>query len=72
MILKRRNYRHQSGSRVFFTKLTDIAISASEIRGLVEEGKSIRYLLPSRVETYIKKQGLYQNRGRSVKSFGSD
>ena len=59
---KQRNYRHGSGSRVLFTKLTDIAISASEIRGLVEEGKSIRYLVPSRVETYIKKQGLYQNR----------
>ena len=59
---KQRNYRHGSGSRVLFTRLTDIAISASEIRGLVEEGKSIRYLVPSRVETYIKKQGLYQNR----------
>jgi len=47
---------------VFFTKLTDIAISASEIRGLVEKGKSIRYLVPSKVEAYIKRQGLYQNR----------
>jgi len=59
---KQRNYRHESGSRVFFTKLTDIAISASEIRGLVENGKSIRYLVPSKVEAYIKRQGLYQNR----------
>ena len=58
---KRRNYRHGSGSRVFFIKLTDIAISASEIRGRVKEGKSIRYLVPSRVKTYIKKQGLYRN-----------
>ena len=59
---KQRNYRHWSGSRVWFTKLTDIAISASEIRGVVKEGKSIRYLLPLRVENYIKKQGLYRNR----------
>lgn len=59
---KQRNYRHWSGSRVWFTKLTDIAISASEIRGVVKEGKSIRYLLPLRVENYIKKQGLYRDR----------
>jgi nicotinate-nucleotide adenylyltransferase len=59
---RRRNYRHRSGSRIFFIKLTDIAISASEIRERVKEGQSIRYLVPSRVETYIKKQGLYRNR----------
>src|SRR5262245_6615036 len=58
---KQRNYRHGSGSRVFFITLTDIAISASEIRGLVKEGKSIRYLLPLKVETYIKTQDLYRN-----------
>ncbi len=58
---KGRHYRHGSGSRVFFIKLTDISISASDIRGRVKEGKSIRYLVPSRVETYIKKQGLYRN-----------
>jgi nicotinate-nucleotide adenylyltransferase len=59
--LKRGNYKHLSGTRIFFIKLTDIAISASGIRERVKEGKSIRYLVPSRVETYIKKRGLYQN-----------
>jgi nicotinate-nucleotide adenylyltransferase len=59
---KQRNYRHWSGSHVYFIKLTDIAISASEIRGLVKEGKSIRYLVPLQVENYIKKHGLYRNR----------
>lgn len=59
---KERNYRHWSGSRVFFVKLTDIAISASEIRGLVKENKSIRYLVPLQVENYIKAHGLYRNR----------
>jgi nicotinate-nucleotide adenylyltransferase len=58
----RGNYRHRSGTRIFFTKLADIAISASEIRARAKEGKSIRYLVPSAVETYIKKQGLYRNR----------
>jgi nicotinate-nucleotide adenylyltransferase len=55
------NYRHQSGTRVYFTELTDIAISASEIRALVKEGKSIRYLVPPEVERYIKRRALYQN-----------
>jgi nicotinate-nucleotide adenylyltransferase len=54
-------YRHASGTRLFFIKLTDIAISASEIRNLVKEGKSIRYLLPRAVEAYIRKQGLYRD-----------
>ncbi len=54
-------YRHRSGSRVLFIELTDIAISASEIRNLVKRGQSIRYLVPSSVENYIKKTGLYRN-----------
>ncbi len=56
---KQKNYRHRSGTRVFFIELTDIAISASEIRTLVKHGKSIRYLVPSAVERYIKRHGLY-------------
>ncbi len=54
-------YRHRSGSRLLFIELTDIAISASEIRDLVKRGQSIRYLVPSSVENYIKKTGLYKN-----------
>lgn len=55
-------YRHRSGSRLLlFIELTDIAISASEIRNLVKRGQSIRYLVPSSVESYIKKTGLYRN-----------
>lgn len=57
---KKGNYRHQSGHRVHFIELTDIAISASEIRALVRQKQSIRYLLPSPVEQYIKRRGLYR------------
>ena len=56
---KNRSYKHRSGTRVFFIELTDIAISASEIRALVERGKSIRYLVPPVVEKYIKRRRLY-------------
>jgi nicotinate-nucleotide adenylyltransferase len=58
---KSKSYRHKSGRGVYFDELTDIAISASEIRALVKEGKSIRYLVPSAVEKYIKRRALYNN-----------
>ncbi len=59
---KHKNYRHRSGTRISFIELTDIAISASEIRALVKEGKSIRYLVPSAVGKYIRRRGLYRGR----------
>lgn len=59
---KKKRYRHRSGTYLSFIKLTDIAISASEIRRRVRNGKSIRYLVPSKVENYIQKRGLYRGR----------
>lgn len=53
-------YRHRSGTTLHFLKLTDFAISASDIRAKVNQGKSIRYLVPAAVEAYIKKRGLYR------------
>lgn len=59
---KQKIFRHKSGTKLFFFKLTDIAISASDIRNRVKKGKSIRYLVPLEVESYIKKRGLYRGR----------
>jgi nicotinate-nucleotide adenylyltransferase len=59
---KQRVYRHRSGTYLHFVKLTDIAISASEIRRRVSAGRSIRYLVPLKVEAYIYKHGLYRDR----------
>ncbi|MBI2358830.1 MAG: nicotinate (nicotinamide) nucleotide adenylyltransferase, partial [Deltaproteobacteria bacterium] len=55
-------YQHQSGTFLYFYKITDIGISASGIRRLLMERKSIRYLVPLEVATYIRKRGLYQRR----------
>jgi nicotinate-nucleotide adenylyltransferase len=37
-----------------------LAISSSDIRRRVHEGRAIRYLLPEGVKSYIEKQGLYR------------
>ena len=60
-------FRHTSGTRLYFSKLTDLGISASEIRKRLTKGKSIRYLVPFEVETYIGKKALYRGpqEGRS-------
>ena len=53
-------HRHRSGTTLHFLQLTDFAVSASDIRARVREGKSIRYLVPDAVEDYINKRGLYR------------
>ena len=44
---------------VEFVQAPLIEISASEIRQRVHEGKSIRYWVPARVESFIQSEGLY-------------
>ncbi len=56
----RKIYRHQNGNFLYFFRVTDIAISASEIRERLRKGSSVRYLVPLKVETYIKKRGMYR------------
>jgi nicotinate-nucleotide adenylyltransferase len=39
---------------------TPLAISATQIRGLLAAGKSVRFLVPDTVMTYIETRGLYR------------
>jgi nicotinate-nucleotide adenylyltransferase len=47
--------------RVTFLRYPSIDISSSEIRRKAKMGKSIRYLVPSAVETYILRHGAYRD-----------
>lgn len=56
--------------RAFFGALCDahihelatpeLEISSTEIRARIRQGRSIRYMVPESVETYIRKEGLYR------------
>lgn len=45
---------------VVFLQQTPLAVSATQIRKLLSEGKNIRYLVPDTVFEFIQTQGLYQ------------
>jgi nicotinate-nucleotide adenylyltransferase len=52
-------FQHPNGSKVYFLATTLMDISATRIRSLAGQGRSIRYLLPERVRRYIIKNKLY-------------
>ena len=52
--------QHRRAGAVIMTQLRQLPISATEIRGLLGEGRSVRYLLPAVVLDYIERHGLYR------------
>lgn len=51
---------HPSGHTLHFKEITVLDISSTKIRELVEKGESIRFLVPGRVEAYVRDHGLYR------------
>jgi nicotinate-nucleotide adenylyltransferase len=59
-VLDDMTFQHVSGNRVHLQGVTQLDISATRIRELIRDGKSIQYLVPASVEKYVKDRGLYQ------------
>ena len=55
-----RMYHHTSGHSLVFHEIHGLQISASQVRSLLRQSKSIRYLVPSTVAAYIADNALYQ------------
>lgn len=53
-------YTSSLGTSVTCLDTTLMAISSSDIRKRISEGRSVRYLVPKRVADFIAKQGLYK------------
>jgi nicotinate-nucleotide adenylyltransferase len=51
---------------VLLVEVVSLDISSREIRQLVEEGRSIRFLVPDTVAAYMAKNRLYQKQGGKV------
>ncbi len=51
--------------QVLLVEVVSLDIASREIRQLVEEGRSIRHLVPDTVAAYMAKNRLYQRPGRS-------
>lgn len=51
---------HTSGKITYFLESTMLDISSTKLRRQVFEGRSIRYLVPPNVESFIKERSLYR------------
>jgi nicotinate-nucleotide adenylyltransferase len=51
---------NEVGKSISFIELTGLEVSASQIRKLRREERSIRYLVPENVRSYIESRGLYR------------
>lgn len=58
----------QSKNKAVLLNITPIGISSTEIRNLVRQGKSLKYLLPAEVQSYIITNKLYRSARLDIKS----
>jgi nicotinate-nucleotide adenylyltransferase len=56
---KRYSLKLKGARNIYLTRVSTLDISASRIRDIIKQGKSIKYLLPESVESYIISHKLY-------------
>ena len=61
-------YRHPSGHCLIFHEIQGLNISASQIRHIAQQGKSLRYLIAPAVNNYIAEHTLYKARSHHVEN----
>ncbi len=54
-----RCYRAKNKQPVYVFEVTSLDISSTRVRNLINEGRSIRYLVPQKVAGFINSRGLY-------------
>lgn len=57
--IARPGYPRTSAYPVIWVDAPAIEVSSTQIRNMVKNNQSLRYIVPSSVEAYIKKEGLY-------------
>ncbi len=62
-----RVFETHTGNRLMLMKTTLMDISATVVRKLVREDKSVRFLVPEDVRNYVKEKGLYRSYGHPGK-----
>lgn len=60
LAVKPETWRLTGGRTATFIDMTPIGISSTQIRRLIREGRSIRYLVPDAVASYIENKQLYR------------